>query len=450
MKRRDFLKLSGMVGAGAAMPWVPTLNLFAAHDGYTGPLWLTVEARGGWDPTSMCDPKGSDNGASNPINDYPMASIGQIGNILYAPPPNTFLPGGANYNANLFSNQQFFERHYQRLLVINGIHYKTNSHSDGQRTSWSGELARTGYPNFGALVAGSLADERSIPFISNGGYSATGGLVASVRMNNTGIRALYEIAYPNRTSPQNAGSALYHSNAAEALIKSASAARQQALLAEQRLLRIQATIASFIAARQGAGHIKDFADNLANVPEKPGAFFNGRGSAQSLYRQGRIALAAYETGVTAAAHLTIGGFDTHSDHDARHYPRLMDFLQGIDAIIDEAVQRGLADRVVIVIGSDFGRTNKYNNDNGKDHWPVTSVMFWAAPASITGNRVIGQSTNEHRAVPVNRSTLQPDAAGVELRTYHIHHALRNLAGVIAPPEFRLPNEAAIDDLGLFS
>ena len=57
MKRRDFLKLVGMGGAGAALT-MPAMKVFAATDNYSGPLWLFVNATGGWDPTSLWDPKG--------------------------------------------------------------------------------------------------------------------------------------------------------------------------------------------------------------------------------------------------------------------------------------------------------------------------------------------------------------------------------------------------------
>lgn len=77
MKRRDFLKLTGSVGAGVVGGLLPVLKLHAAHDGYTGPLVLTIEASGGWDPTSLCDPKG--NGAANtqglPVNKFLASNI---------------------------------------------------------------------------------------------------------------------------------------------------------------------------------------------------------------------------------------------------------------------------------------------------------------------------------------------------------------------------------------
>ena len=39
-----------------------------------------------------------------------------------------------------------------------------------------------------------------------------------------------------------------------------------------------------------------------------------------------------------------------------------------------AEEHGVADRMVVVMGSDFGRTNFYNSVNGKDHWPIGSYV----------------------------------------------------------------------------
>ena len=55
MKRRDFIRMtataSGLLLCGGT-------RLALAQQAFSGPYWLFIEARGGWDPTSFCDPKG--------------------------------------------------------------------------------------------------------------------------------------------------------------------------------------------------------------------------------------------------------------------------------------------------------------------------------------------------------------------------------------------------------
>jgi len=441
MKRRQFLKLASLAGMSSTLPLYPEMSAFAADDGYTGPLWIMVNAAGGWDPTSLCDPKGYDGVANNNnpdrVNNYDKNAIQQVGNIPYAPPPDSFLTGGAFFDANLYSSQQFFEKYFQDLLVINGIDTMTNSHSNGQLITWSGS-SRKGYPAFAALVAGVLAGTRPLSYITNGGYSYPADLIVPARMDSRGINALYEIAFPNRSSsPSSANSRVYFEAAINDLISQANIERSQRLRSQQLLPRLQASLDKFIAAGSDTGHLQDLADLLAANPERPQSDFNGRNNAFKLYQQGRLAIAGYEAGTTACVNINIGGFDTHSNHDERHYPRLMDLLQGIDAIIEEANARGLRDKIVLVVGSEFGRTNKYNKDNGKDHWPITSMMMIGNSTQIIrGNRVVGATNDIHKTVNLDPITLVPDVDGnnansVRLTPTHVHRELRRLSTVDA-------------------
>ncbi len=96
-------------------------------------------------------------------------------------------------------------------------------------------------------------------------------------------------------------------------------------------------------------------------------------------------------------------------------------------IWDEAERQNMADRVVVLIGSDFGRTPYYNANRGKDHWSITSFMLMGA--GIPGNTVIGASDEGHNPLTVNPETLELDEAGVRITPAHIHQQIRKLAGV---------------------
>ena len=92
---------------------------------------------------------------------------------------------------------------------------------------------------------------------------------------------------------------------------------------------------------------------------------------------------------------SIGGFDTHGNHDGAHLPQMGNLLLGVDLIAQEIAKAGLTDKVVIAVGSDFGRTPAYNAGNGKDHWNITSMMFIGP--GITGNRVVGGTDDGFKA-----------------------------------------------------
>ncbi len=424
MKRRELLKM-GVTAGGLLL--CGGVRMALAQQPYTGPFWLFVEADGGWDPTSFCDPKGAGLGPDGAINTYDQADIRRIGNLRYAPPPERY----AN-DTSLYSNRDFFEAHYQRLVVINGVNYGTNSHVVGRTVSWTGRHA-AGYPSIPALIAAETASDLAIPYLTNASNesSDTADLLPKTRVRREDAAAIREIAEPYRRNLSQAPE--YHSPAMRGLIDTASAERRGRQLAMARLLRVQDALAGHNAARnRDAQALEAFATNLSNA-SAPNSYVQSQDAARRLFDQAQVAFAAFEAGAAATAQITLGGFDTHTDHDNLHYPQLMAFFAAVDNIIADAQSRGLANQLIIVMASDFGRTNLYNGDGGKDHWPHSSLMAWAAPAWFQGNRVVGATDNMQVARRVNPNTLALDANGVEMTPGHLHQALRELAGIRQNP-----------------
>ena len=153
MKRRTILKSLVAAFAGVSAMRLPLAN---ASD-YRGKLFVFVQADGGWDPTSFCDPKANTLGerAINHWAEYD--EIRQAGNIRYAP---------------FGRNKAFFEKYYDRMLVINGVDAQTNSHTVGVVHNWSGRNSE-GYPTTTALLAAYYAPAAAAPYLSFGGFSVT-------------------------------------------------------------------------------------------------------------------------------------------------------------------------------------------------------------------------------------------------------------------------------------
>lgn len=398
--RRDFFRIAGAAGLAVSMPWGP---VHAAEDSKDGPFWVFVHAGGGWDPTSVCDPKGRANEEEmEPTNMYFTGDIGTAGNLKYAP---------------VGSNREFFDKHYERLLVINGVDAQTNSHDAGTRHIWSGKLGE-GYPALSALIAGLQARDLPMSYVSNGGYDFTAGLIAPTRTGN--IDAVNRIAHPNRINGEPDGPK-FHTDATALRIQKALERRRSFLDQRFQLPKSRAAISQLYSARIGKNEVKLLSEFLPEDFER-----------EALKRQSQVACAAFRAGIAKTANLTIGGFDTHGDHDNRHFGRLSELLQGVDFLWDEADRQGIADKLTVVIGSDFGRTPGYNEGNGKDHWSVTSVMLMGR--GISGNRVIGKTTDgdrnaAHRPFKVDPSTLAISEGGIRIEPKHIHLALRKLAGI---------------------
>jgi hypothetical protein len=398
MDRRDFLKIAGMAGLSVV---VPRSSPRAQQDFGTGPYWVFVHAGGGWDPTLLCDPKGRANEeAEDPLNRYLTDDIGTAGNLSYAP---------VGFNA------EFFEKHHRRTLVLNGVDTQTNNHDAGARHTWSGKLGE-GYPALAALIAGTQAREWPMAFLSNGGYDFTSGLVAPTRTGNIGV--VHKIAFPNRIDGTAEG-ASFHTTATQARIQQALNDRRRWLEGRFVLPSARHAINQLYTARLGRNEVKRLSEFL------PAEFAEG-----NLQRQGQVAVAAFRAGIAKTANLTIGGFDTHGQHDDRHIPAMETLLRGVDFLWQEAERQGIADELVVMVSSDFGRTPGYNDGDGKDHWAITSALLMGH--GVKGNRVVGLTDSRHRPVPLDPGTLKaasdPDK-GIRLEPKHIHRALRELAGL---------------------
>lgn len=398
MHRRTFLKAAAAAGLAVAAPVALSPRDARAQSSglYDGPYWFFIHAAGGWDPTSLMDPKGDENG----MNRYATGDIGQAGNIRYAP---------------LEFQQEFFDRHFQRVMIVNGIDMSTNGHEQGTRYTFSGQLAE-GHPSLAAMIAAKAGPALPMSYITNGGYDVTNGIVAPTRAEN--VDTIPRIAYSNRVRPDREDT--FHSEYAMERIR---AAADERLVAEQQrvaLPHVRSAMAALHTARLGEAELKDV---LQYLPTDGGG--NG------LQDQASVALAAFRAGLGVSVNMRRGGFDTHGNHDQNHIPRLADILRAVDYIWTQAEEMGIADKIIVVVGSDFGRTPGYNGNNGKDHWSVNSMLLMGA--GIPGDTVIGASDEGHRPLRVNPQTLQLDENGVRIRPEHVHFALRQLAGFERDP-----------------
>ena len=138
---------------------------------------------------------------------------------------------------------------------------------------------------------------------------------------------------------------------------------------------------------------------------------------------------AFEAGIGSAADLITYGYDTHTNHDVLHQGLYTHLNDSIDLFWTLAEAKGIAERITLVVGSDFGRTPLYNADNGKDHWPIGSVIVMQKAPSW-GNRVVGLTDEGHNAYNINASTLErDDTNGTIIYPKHVHKSLRRYLGL---------------------
>ena len=411
MNRRHLLR--SVFLAAACAPQGFRLALANAVD-FRGKFLVSVQADGGWDPTSFCDPKANTPG--EPVINHwaEQDEIRKAGNIQYAP---------------FAGNHAFFEKYYSRMLVINGVDAQTNAHTAGIVHNWSGRISE-GNPTTTALYSARHAADLPVGYLSFGGYSHTGGLVRFARL--TAPDNLKNIATPEL----NLRGVRYFTEAEWELLESKRAATAEILtsVANQmpRAARNRRYYASSLASLEG---LSDFAnaippeDQLEQPEYKPPETF----ARSTLRRQAQLTVLAFSTGVAVSADLWLGGFDTHANHDVDHAWDLENLTGAIDYLWDYAEEYGLADRIVVVVGSDFGRTNFYNAQDGKDHWPIGSFVIMEKNQPWT-NRAVGETDDLHFAHRTNPTTLErDDTDGTIIYPKHVHKALRRYLGIETTP-----------------
>ncbi len=362
LKRRQFLKLAATAGVAVSAPLVFPSRVGA--EPYEGPCFAIFNAQGGWDTTMLCDPRGATD-----LNDhYDPSQIITRGAHRFAPTAGHVIEP----SADTMTNEDFFAKYGSELLVINGIDTSVNNHTPCERYTATGKLNSTEFPTFAALVGAAKAPDAALSFMTFGGYSGTGNIIAATRVPYANsLRRLGDVDVRD-----NAPSAEAEAMISEALGEVARAGHSLPKLARAR---------SFLyAAQTGA---QDLSRAVPFIPD--------RAPEDNMKKQADIALAGFASGLAVSANLEMGRFDSHDSNDSdqlRFLPRL---LSAVDYFLERAEELGIRDRVVVVVQSEMGRTPWYNDTRGKDHWSVNSQLILGP--GITGNRVVGATRYDEEA-----------------------------------------------------
>jgi uncharacterized protein (DUF1501 family) len=88
--------------------------------------------------------------------------------------------------------------------------------------------------------------------------------------------------------------------------------------------------------------------------------------------------------------INFGGWDMHNDIGNALMGRQVELDKYIAMFIDAVQERGLYNRVMFVVTSEFGRTPKVNAQNGRDHW-ARLVPLMISCGEYEMGRIIGSS-----------------------------------------------------------
>lgn len=400
--RRKLLKLFGGITFGAQVTILPKALAANNHEKFV----LQVQTGGGWDVTAFCDPKINVSGERKISKWSDNDEIAEAGNIPYAP---------------FADNSAFFNEYHSDMLVINGVDTLTNGHSIGQTHTWSGRTA-VGFPSLTAIYSSYYGDGLAIPYLSFGpAFSKGENLIQSIKIDDgSSLRSVLnpfvDVYSGEETEETELLEKIHDHNTISALGYSNSSNIVRGNYINRK---------SFFDSLNSTTQLKFLASQLPGNRD----FGNLNQFEKSIW----TALSAFKAGTTLAADInhghqvTQGGWDSHSYNDQKQETLMRNLTSGIDFLWKKAEDLGIAERLFVIISSDFSRTPYYNSGDGKDHWNVGSYIFMERNQNYT-DRVIGATDGAQNAIGVNPKTLKSDDS-VKLVPGHIHKALRKYLGL---------------------
>jgi len=100
-----------------------------------------------------------------------------------------------------------------------------------------------------------------------------------------------------------------------------------------------------------------------------------------------------------------GGWDMHNNHAAALRGRVPALDRGLSGLIEDLNSRGLLKKTLVVVASEFGRTPKISQRNGRDHWPKAWSHVLAG-GGVKGGAVYGATDATASTIKDNPVTPQ--------------------------------------------
>jgi uncharacterized protein (DUF1501 family) len=402
LSRRRLLQ-GAAAGAGALALPRPARAAVAPEDR----KFIFVVNYGGWDPTRVFAPA-----FDNPAVDmeYNAAAV-TAGTLEYVGSPER--P----------SVRAFFEDHWDRSVILNGLLVPSVAHDACLRLALTGRGAQDG-ADWAAIIGGEAAERFTLPAVALAGPSYPGIYGASVT----------SLGQTNQLVGLLTGDLLSRSDErvrrldwrAESTIDAYLARRGPAWrdAGAGQSARREALGEAYALSIERTRTLKDL---LFSVDWSGGATFAASAG---------VAVDLLRLGLSRCATMMYLGnaWDTHQANDGAQsqnfellFGELVALMDLLEATPGEAGGT-LADETVVVVLSEMGRTPKLNADLGKDHWPVTSALL--VGPGLAGGRVIGAFDELFYGAPVDLDTGEVDEAmGATLSCDVLGGTLLTLAGL---------------------
>jgi hypothetical protein len=280
------------------------------------------------------------------------------------------------------------------LAVVRGLNTKNDDHGKGTYMMLTGrrQTPATEYPEIGAVVSRALDhDDRALP-----GH-------IKIRPSGGGGSRSGDSAY---LGPRHASVMLGEGKAPENTACPADLTEESARLREEfrrglndRFLQRRRT-AETDAYTQSYEQAQEFVKqrDIFDIALEPEADQKRYGS-HDFGRHCLLARRLLERGITFVQ-VRHSNYDTHNENFNFHLEQLGEFDGPFATLVADLADRGMLDRTLVVVLSEFGRTPRINQYYGRDHWgKAWSIVLGGA--GIVRGAVIGK-TNRNGTEVVER------------------------------------------------
>lgn len=272
------------------------------------------------------------------------------------------------------------------LCLLRGVNTSEDDHGKGSYMMLTGrrQTPAADYPQIGAVAARTLAnDSTGLPghiLVTPGGAGGRGNEAAYLGPKYSSISLGGDKPPQNSTKP-------------DALSDQAELRRHEfrRRVNEQFLTRQRTAITdAYTYSYEQALRLMERRD-VFDVAKEPATDLERYGN-NDFGRQCLLARRLLENGVSFVQ-VTHSNYDTHNENFNFHIEQLGEFDRPFACLVNDLSERGMLDKTLVVVLSEFGRTPNINLYYGRDHWSKAWSVVMAG-GKVARGAVFGQTNPE--------------------------------------------------------
>ena len=374
MRRRQFIQR----GLGLSALGLGGFSALSLATSRANRRLLTVYNKGGWDTPLVFDPHPDSSWIDVPDN----TGLSRFGDITI----------GSSSERNTVS--EFFQQHSDKICIVNGIAVGSISHSKCEKMFFTGSR-KLNAPDYASIVASNHSTSRPLPYVILSGPRFTGQYGSIV----TNVDSVFSDIIQER--------GLTHEIPHDRI--SAFLATQTQGSSEKLVQEYQASLDRRIELDSWR-ELFDITGNLSTEEKF----------------QMVSELLSEDIAQTVLMQLDQPAFhywDTHSNNDHIQsgcynflFEKLGLLMETLESTTDSNGNR-LIDTTMVLVISEMGRMPVYNESQGKDHWPYTSMMLFGD--GVRGGSVVGKTDDKLGGKAISMATGEATESGTILTTENV-------------------------------